>query len=322
MRNIQCKKFIIVSTRQRSGGAIVLHSLCKSLTQLGYDASIYYIGETQYLNSKHYRFWMKQVWFIFKDQLRIFLSSMFSGKILKRFKCFDGYIDVSIKGCRCVVFPKIDKNTIVVYPDIVFGNFFHAKNVVRWLLYYNRYDYSSYGKDDLFYAFREEFNDLNLNPEKNILNIAHFDLELYRKYNYEKRHGKCYVIRKGKDRDDLPNKFDGIVIDDLSEKEKVKVLNISEYCICYDTQTAYSTIAAICGCISIVVPEKGKTWRDYRTSEEEKYGQAFGFDQEEINWAIRTTPKALERYENYNKNGLENVEKFAIKCAEYFGIES
>ena len=35
-------KFIIVSPRQHSGGAIVLHLLCKLLQNRGYDAKIFY----------------------------------------------------------------------------------------------------------------------------------------------------------------------------------------------------------------------------------------------------------------------------------------
>ena len=34
--------FVIVSPRQKWGGAIVLHSLCKNLNEMGYDASIFY----------------------------------------------------------------------------------------------------------------------------------------------------------------------------------------------------------------------------------------------------------------------------------------
>ena len=41
-------KFVIVSIRQISGGAIALHQLCSALNGMGYKASIYYIGEYDY----------------------------------------------------------------------------------------------------------------------------------------------------------------------------------------------------------------------------------------------------------------------------------
>ena len=98
----------------------------------------------------------------------------------------------------------------------------------------------------------------------------------------------------------------------------MQVFNKCEYCISYDTQTAYSRIAAICGCVSIVVPEKGKNWMDYCDSVEEKYGVAYGFNEEEIEWAKKTADRTLQSLVQLNSECEKNTEDFIKICETYF----
>lgn len=312
-------KFVIVTTRQKYGGAIVLHTLCKCLTEQGYDASVFYVAGNYYSRRKRIRFWVRHILFAVIDFWKAYLVKRNGEEKYLNKTAFEGYVNVAVKGCRQKFWPRVGKDTVVVYPDIVHGNFMGAKHVVRWLLYYNRYhDKEAYGKGDLFVAYREVFNDETLNPEKRILSLVHFDLDLYRQTNFGPREGRCYIVRKGKSRKDLPEKFDGPVIDSLPEQEKVRVFNRCEYCISYDTQTSYSEIAALCGCISVVIPEEGKSWRDYRLSDEERYGQAFGFAEEELNWAQKTRDKIKGRYVRMNKEGIFAAQNFVKLCRDYF----
>ena len=313
-------KFVIVSPRQRGGGSIVLHRLCQCLNEAGYDARILYAHAFSIEGQTKAFFWMKWVYRTTED---VFLSALY--RIFKNTRfgnstVFKYYQYTPIKNCPIKHLPIIDEDTVLVYPDIFYGNIFNAKNVVRWFLYYNRFGKEAYGKNDLFFAYRDVFNDEKFNPDSRKLYLAYYDLNLYKRSNFGPRSGKCYIVRKGQKRVDLPESFDGPVLDDLQEEEKVKIMNECEYCISYDTQTAYTAIAAICGCISVIVPEKGKTWADYRTKGETHYGEALGFSKEEIEYAQKTAGKVIERYQKINADGIRVAEEFAVECKNYFGM--
>jgi hypothetical protein len=221
------------------------------------------------------------------------------------------------------MWPFINFNkAIVVYPEIVFGNPFNAPNVVRWLLFYNRYkdQPNAYGASDLFIAYREIFNDTDLNPSSKIVKFAFFDSRLYRQYNFGVRKGNCYILRKGKNRADLPSHFDGPVFNnDMSQEELVKIFNERKYCYSYDTQTYYTTLAAVCGCIPIVVMEEGKTVHDYRApTDTPHYGVAYGDSPEQIDYAIKTRAKLLESL-NYDHLNEGNAKKLVHIIEERFG---
>jgi len=162
------------------------------------------------------------------------------------------------------------------------------------------------------------FNDEKLNPTCRTLHLVNFDYELYRNRGNENRKGKCYIIRKGCHRKDLPNSFDGPIIDELSERERVDVFNKCKYCISYDTQTFYAQIAAYCGCISIVIPEPGKSKSDYLGKGDDIYGVAYGLEDEEIQNAISTMWRARERIDAFQSKNERNVDKFIAVCKEVY----
>lgn len=310
-------KFVIVSPKNNSGGVTVLHALCKNLTDLGYNAKMLYINRYLYKEENKKHFWKKIIEYTLVDLAGSFfpiITDLFLPR-QKRFK------DLTVKGCKRKIIPWVDNNTVVIYPEIVYGNFLKAKNVVRWLLYHYKYadDKMAYEKDDLFVCYREVFNDNKLNPQKRILYTPYLDLDFYKQYNYGKREGTCYIIRKGRNRPDLKEKLGkGIIIDDLTEKEKVKTFNECEYCISFDTQTAYSEIAALCGCKSIVLPENGKTKGDYRNKEDVSYGVAFSLEESEIAEAYNTRKLLKEWYIKMNKDSRRNAKQFAELCEKYF----
>lgn len=311
------RRIIVFTPRQKWGGAIVLHVLAKCLNELGYDARVFYSGVGFKTDFKYIGlFWIKWLIYILKDTIKVVLS-----KVDKRNKpLYNGYKSCVVKGCKRKYLPFVRKNDVVVYPEIIYGNPLNAHNIIRFLLYYYQYkdDSKAYSEKDLFVAYRDEFNDVDLNPSRYILTIPYFDLDYYKQKNFGKREGKCYIIRKGKNRDDLPKKFDGIVIDNLAEDDKIKVFNNCEYCISYDVQTAYSSLAAICGCKSVIMPLPGQIPEDYRNSDDSREGIAIGLEKKELQYAESTLDNLKNKYQQMNMESIEKVKEFAIVCKEYF----
>lgn len=314
-------QFVIVSPRQSGGGAIALHALARYISDLGYRARVLYPGERKYEPGGKAFFWRQQVIFTITDTVRVVLVKLFGERRFIDNPLFKGYVNLSVRGVRRKWLPHVGRDAIVVYPDNMVGNPFHATHVVRWLLYHYSYKDRpgvAYDANDIFYCYMQCFNDIDLNPRGRQLTTPHYDLELYRRVNYGERSGTCYVVRKGANRTDLPESFDGIVVDDLSEVEKVRVFNECEYCVSYDMQTAYSTLSSICGCISVVVPEPGKTYDDYYADDHKMYGVAFGFGPDQIAYAQETRADALAYYQARNEESREQARAFVRDCEELF----
>ena len=298
-------KVLIVRTRGYSGGGVVLEKMCSLLREKGIDAKLFNIDVELQKDTKILHFWFQWAIHSFKWLLFYVLCRLFPESNNWHLKVWRPIVVSSVKGIKYKFLPFfLNKDMIVVYPDKVYGNFLHAKHVVRYLLFHYAYseDKNAYGEDDLFIAFREIFNDWKLNKEGYVVTINYFDNSMYHQYNYGSRNGKCYIIRKGKDRDDLPTKFDGPIIDNLPEQEKVRVFNECEICYSYDTQTFYTSIAAVCGCLPIVILEPGRRKLDYFKSYEPLLGVAYGDSSAEIEYALSTRTQLLKWLEFRDQN--------------------
>ena len=317
------KKIIIYNDLYYCGGTLVLSALCKTLRELGYDARVIFTRHFKSdANDRGGR--RTHIW---KLLFGIYLSH-YIGKFLPNLKFVKWHSLpltplTTMPGIKIQYNPLFSRNnTIIIYPESLYGDPLWGKNIVRWLLYHYRFTDSpeAFGKNDLFVCYREVFNDYGLNPELHSLHINYFDSSLYRQYNYGERHGNCYILRKGKNRADLPQSFDGPVYDnDIPEEDLVKMFNEHEYCYSYDTQTFYSSIAAICGCKSIVVMEPGKTEKDYRKSDDRPhYGVAYGNSPEQLKYAENTRSLLLESL-NFTERNRSSALQFTKLLEKQFG---
>ncbi len=314
MKNSQMK-FVICTPRNLHGGVIALHELCRRLYNNGYDAKIFYSDYMKCYNPVS--FWIIWAGLTLLDSLQALLVK-YHFKI-KLNKNSDIYTSRSLAGCKRKYLPFVNKDTIVIYPDIAYGNFLNAKRVIRYLLYFNHYDMSAYGKDDLVISYSNDYIDEKLNPEHRVASTPYFDLELYKQTNYSERKGACYLIWNGRNRNDLPTYFEGTVIDNLLEAEKVRVLNESKYLYSYDEMSAYNSIACLCGCIPIIVPEEGRTLESYRKPGLEHYGVAIGDSDEQIEYARNTREELIKIYDRVPERAQSGTEKFITYCQDFFG---
>lgn len=320
---MKIQRIIIVRPHSVSGGALVLAALCRLLRERGIDARLFDIHVEPTRRTKLWKFWYSWIKHVLRFLIYPLWCRFINNPNSPRYKIYQIFSREPIEGVKLQWNPFFSrKNTVVLYPEKVYGNFLKARHVVRWLLYYNPYpnDEKAYGKDDLVIAFRSIFNDKKLNPKGYQLQISWFNNQLYKQYNYGKREGNCYIIRKGANRNDLPTHFDGPVIDSLSEEEKVQVLNKCAYCYSYDLQTFYSAIAAVCGCLSIVVLEPGKRKEDYYSISELEAvkGIALGDSPEERRNALATRSKLLESL-NFTGGNRQELDTFLTLLQTKFG---
>jgi hypothetical protein len=211
--------------------------------------------------------------------------------------------------------------TVVIYGETIDGNPLNAPYVVRWILapmgiYFTIDKCNTWGKNDLVYYFNSESKIKN-NPDKlgNIFKML--PIMYISKYiqnnNIEIRNGICYTIRKGIHmHKELvmkhpPNSFE--ILNSCGLIECIDIFNKYKYFLSYDPLTFYNIIAAMCGCISIVVKVDGLSKEDWlntlapveylKETGEPLYGLAYG--EEEIEFAKSTLHLVEEQWININK---------------------
>lgn len=209
-------------------------------------------------------------------------------------------------------------NCVVIYPEGIPYNPLNAKHVVRWILHYPQRDEKTYGKDDLIYYINDYYYSDYLGQRENNLYVAEFHDDLFINMNYD-RVGSCYSIRKAKDPTLIhPSNSKFIPFESAGDLVSLsKLFNTTERFYCYDNHTFLFTQAAMCGCISIVVPEPGitrETW--INGSRLHKYGVAWGED--DIPRAIETMPLLLQEIKKVKTEIVDSVIKFVKHCNERF----
>lgn len=314
MIKINKKKYIVVSVRSYRGGPLALDMLCKLLEDKGCDARIFIVQKEFYKKKCSFVYMLVCGLIDYAKSLicKVLLKLGFVDYLCNR-ELFNKYCDPIIAERKRKILPCVSKDTIVVYSEIVRTNFLNATNVVKWLLYsdVNEYTKKYHAENELVICWESLFSDNPDDINNKIVCTSYFNKELYKQTNFDQRKGNCYCIRKGIKRDDLPEEFDGPIIDDLNEFDKVKAFNKYEKCYFYDMHTYYAQIAAICGCIPIYVLEKGKTKSDYAPEEQSDHGIAYGED--DIQYAISTRDLLIQEINDidiYNEKAVNDFLRY------------
>ena len=208
-------------------------------------------------------------------------------------------------------------NPIAIYPEIVYGNPFNTKNVVRWLLHRPGVNGGNgvYKDTDLVFTYSNLFTyDMQVDGELRVFN-SQMD---YFKDLGQKRSGTCFVVKKsqGKPLDSHP-KDAFRVKDKPSNAELLKIFNQYETFISYDHATYMSVLAALAGCMSIVIPDPNVTaeeWRERQTLT--RFGIAYGLD--DIEYAKSTIKDLRPHLEREEKKSMDLVREFLKTCEIYF----
>ena len=212
---------------------------------------------------------------------------------------------------------------IVVYPEVTFGNPLRARNVVRWLLHNPGFHSGriNYGQNELhvrFSSLYDEFHYPKSTLSPNCLTVVDFDFNLYNTEGAaEERVGTAYCVRKGFGKP-VQHDLDGsVLIDNLSQEEIAKTFKTVKTFYSYDPRTAYSSLAVLCGCDSVVIPDEGVSERDWLAGEDEAFGIAYGA--QNIERARRTAHLVKPQLQQIKDRAVENVVTFMNEAEAFFG---
>lgn len=201
--------------------------------------------------------------------------------------------------------------TMMVYPEIVNGNPNGAKHVTRWLLNTPGVCGGNgiFDDNDLVYKYYDYFQAPDETKVKGELRT--FNLKLNQFYNKNlKREGECYIIKKGKNKTLDKHHPQSINIDTyINDDYLVEIFNTKETFISYDSMCFHLQQAALCGCVPIVIPDKGISKEEFiKKAPVNKYGVAYGFD--DIDHAKTTMPLLKDYLIEMEKQSFEQVKKF------------
>ena len=305
-------KFIIFSKayNKNIGGIILLHKLCHILNELGYESYLVPYFNTYELNRNNFFYNFRC--FLKDEILRVF----YKYKTNNNFKT-----PVFTQG-----YSSINKDYVVIYPEVVFGNPLNSTNVVRWLLHQPGFHFHkiNYGSNELYFKYNDVINDfkfMNSVVSKKHLKIIHYPLDIYNMIGASTcRGGIAYTLRKGK-RKVLPYNLDSaILIDGLPHDQVADILKKVSIFISFDLYTAYSTFAVLCGCDSVVVPEDNLSKEQWYCNKEDRYGIAYGFSDEELKNARSTAYLVKEHVINEEQKSIDNVKQFVAEVKDFFEL--
>lgn len=310
-KSFKYKKFIIFagSYSDDSGGTIVLHQLCHFLNTNGYEAFLFPAFKTSILHQKKW----------FKPLMSILYAS-FKAKYLRTFK--------TLSQLNTPIFNKdtnkFEDEYVVIYAEGVTGNPLNAKNVVRWLLHKPGYNYKGvfFGNYELIFSYNPDYSyDFSLPLSKLAKTRLYIPLANLHYYNqipglpFAQRTGVAYCIRKGKGKEFVQDHKKDILIDGLTHSEIATIFRTVKTFISYDSKTAYSVYASICGADSVIIPDSGTNISDW-APEELRNGLSYGF--ENINWARETRHQLIDMIHKDIEEANRIIHEFVREVNEYF----
>lgn len=211
-------------------------------------------------------------------------------------------------------------NTISIYPEIINGNPFNTKHVVRWILHEPDNDVAeTFGKNDYFFIYNghkinniEDFNELTI-----------YETKLKNFYNFNtKRSGFCFIKHKYTPKNYLKiiNDYDCIdLTKEWCESENdvflLNSFNKYKYFLTYDYNSYLTLLSGLCGCIPIILPQDDKQPIEFREENRlNRIGVAYGMN--DIDWAVKTNHLIrdyIEDLECYNEKTFKNFIKIIEK---------
>lgn len=256
----------VSSYDENSGGCIALHKLCHVLNAIGVPAFIF----PEVMPGQELDGWLGNHGEAAFDQL-----------VSKRFRLNES-LNCPVLSGGALAQIRSTAEIVVVYPEVTKGNPLGAQNVVRWLLhdlgFHTGEIHISRGDFLVRYnALRQNVLIPGCRVSSSFLEVGHIPFE---KYNLEgaaaERSGVAFCIRKGKGKEFVHRQEGAIMIDGMGHAEVASVFKRVRRFYSYDTASLYSSLAVLCGCESIVVPDPGVSIEAWCPDEQLRMGLHYG----------------------------------------------
>ena len=294
------------------GGIIVLYKLCDTLMKLGFDVGMIPRSDWHKIDSNQLLNYVKgenNKWY-----------AQYHKDILHHFAVNPKY------HCRFVTKFDADQDILLV-PEIVSGNPFGFKNVVRYVMHRSHLNddmkiAKTWGNNDFWLYYSEWFYDEM--REKNILTLVDYKLDVFKDLNQDRIHESCHALGKFPrynepyvpihPKDSIEMKHRG-----LNDKQLVELFNKCKRFYSYDTETYLNVMAALCGCESIIVPRKNISKEDVINKNPTfKYGIAYGLDDIE---SCKSRTQLRPFLEELNTQQIENTKNMFMKIVDHFSLK-
>jgi len=126
------------------------------------------------------------------------------------------------------------------------------------------------------------------------------------------------LLKKGRNKEIIHDLKNSVLIDNKSHREVAEIFKKIDVFISYDTYTAYSLFAVLCGAKSVVIPDKGVSVSEWYPDKADRNGIAYGYIKEEIKRASESRYLVLDRVIREENASIERVQVFATEAQEYF----
>lgn len=198
-----------------------------------------------------------------------------------------------------------------------------SSNIVRHLI---NNQVNLYPKENKLYQLSKYFNPLLNQKVDGYLPILNIDFNIFYNYNIPRK-GRCYLIKGNEYIENQPiyhNSQDTNLDMYWNYKgDRMKYLadmfNRHEIFFTYNTQTFISVLAAMCGCISIIIPHPNTSKEKLLSFPQNKYGIAYGF--EDINKSIDTLHLVKPNLENCLIENKNHLKSFTDDCEIWLKIK-
>lgn len=220
-----------------------------------------------------------------------------------------------------------DPNTVVIYPEVIFGNPFKAINVVRWCL--NRPGFLSgdriYAPDEMVFIYSEMLRNYVMNDIKGVLNMPTLDKSLFFEDISVKKDIETYYVGKG---EFIPGLIDTSKIVEITRqtppnrKDLSKLLQRSKVLYCFDSMTALTTEARACNTPVICLNIHDFSKEEMAKAECGVEGMGFGLDElEEAKLSLPTfimkQEMACHAFESQLDKFIETTQALSIKDVKH-----